>query len=273
MKFHGTGSPLSTDGFANAMTILGVDAATLWTLLSVETCGFGFLPSRRPVMHFERHHFHRLTNGRFDVNYPALSDPAPGGHDHPTSEYARLKSAAMLDADAALQSASWGIGQLMGCKYRDVGYATVHQMVDAMKGDEDEQLRATATFIRDWTMHEALQQHDWRSFSRWYNHRNFGRDKYGHDSYGAKLAHAHAHYRQWLPDLGVRSAQVALVYLGCYSGPIDGIKGPRTSAAVIAFQRTRQLRVTGRLNARMMDTLLDAAFVPSPLAAGAARSR
>jgi hypothetical protein len=46
MKLHGAGSPLSTNGFANALAMLGVDASTLWAVLQVETRGFGFLPSR-----------------------------------------------------------------------------------------------------------------------------------------------------------------------------------------------------------------------------------
>ena len=44
--------------------------------------------------------------------------------------------------------------------------------------------------------------------------------------------------------------QVALRAQGLYLGPIDAIVGPRTRAAVRAFQRTHGLRVTGVANAR-----------------------
>ena len=255
MKFHGTGSPLSSDGFANALAIMGIDAPTLWAVLSVETRGFGFLRSRRPVILFERHVFHRLTGGRFDVSHPDLSNPMPGGYRGGAAEYGRLNGASTLDADAALQSASWGIGQLMGFNYEHVGCASVEQMVAAMREDEDKQLWATATFIQDCGTNAALQRHDWQDFARSYNGPDFGRE-----GYDAKLAAAYARYRQWLPSFDVRSLQVALLYLGFSPGPIDGVPGPRTVAAIMAFQRKRKFKVTGRLDAQMTDALLYAAF-------------
>jgi hypothetical protein len=179
----------------------------------------------------------------------------PGGYLGGAAEYGRLNGASTLDADAALQSASWGIGQLMGFNYGEIGYASVQQMVEAMREDEDEQLWATATFMEEESMNMALQEQDWQEFARRYNGSDFGRD-----GYDVKLAAAYARYRQWLPSFDVRSAQVALVYLGFSPGPIDGIKGPRTNAAIMAFQRKRKLKVTGRLDAQMTDTLLDAAF-------------
>jgi hypothetical protein len=216
MKLHGAGSPLSSNGFANALAILGVDAPTL---------------------------------------HPDLSNPVPGGYLGGAAEYGRLNGASTLDADAALQSASWGIGQLMGFNYGVIGYASVQQMVEAMGDDEDEQLQATATFIEASAMNEALRRHDWQDFARSYNGSDFGRV-----GYDVKLAAAYARYRQWLPNLDLRSVQVALVYLGFSPGPIDGIMGPRTAAAIMAFQRKRKLKATGRLDAQMTDTLLDAAF-------------
>ncbi len=147
MRFRGAGSPLSHDGFARAVAILGVDAATLWTILNVETRGFGFLPSRRPVIRFERHVFHRLTDGRFDLEHPDLSNPVAGGYVGRAAEYARLKDASRLDTDGALQSASWGIGQVMGYNFAAIGYGSVQQMIKAMRDDEDAQLWAMATFI------------------------------------------------------------------------------------------------------------------------------
>jgi hypothetical protein len=54
----------------------------------------------------------------------------------------------------------------------------------------------------------------------------------------------------------VRSAQMALKDKGFDPGPIDGIQGPRTTAAVREFQQKENLTVTGRLdadtNARLM---------------------
>lgn len=47
----------------------------------------------------------------------------------------------------------------------------------------------------------------------------------------------------------VRSAQQALQHQGFDPGPIDGVMGPRTSAAVRDFQQKENLTVTGQLDA------------------------
>jgi vacuolar-type H+-ATPase subunit H len=47
----------------------------------------------------------------------------------------------------------------------------------------------------------------------------------------------------------VRSAQQALQHQGFDPGPIDGVMGPRTSAAVRDFQEKENLTVTGQLDA------------------------
>ncbi|HEY2543256.1 MAG TPA: peptidoglycan-binding protein, partial [Gaiellaceae bacterium] len=49
--------------------------------------------------------------------------------------------------------------------------------------------------------------------------------------------------------------QVALRAQGLYDGPIDAIVGPRTVAAIRAFQHTHGLRVTGLADARMRRAL------------------
>ena len=74
------------------------------------------MPDRRPQILFERHIFHRLTDGKFDDGQ--ISDPAAGGYGaRGAAQYDRLALALAKDADAALQSASWGIGQIMGMNY------------------------------------------------------------------------------------------------------------------------------------------------------------
>jgi peptidoglycan hydrolase-like protein with peptidoglycan-binding domain len=50
-------------------------------------------------------------------------------------------------------------------------------------------------------------------------------------------------------DATVRAAQEALEDKGFNPGPIDGIWGPKTAAAVSDFQRKENLTVSGRLDA------------------------
>jgi murein L,D-transpeptidase YcbB/YkuD len=62
----------------------------------------------------------------------------------------------------------------------------------------------------------------------------------------------------------VRGAQQALMDKGYKPGPIDGIHGPRTSAAVREFQTKEGLKVTGQLDADTMAKLnLSTAAVPA----------
>ena len=255
MNYLNSGCPLGRDGLEHACAIANVDAATLWAVLSVESSGFGFLPSRRPVILFERHVFHRLTAGRFDGEDANISNPAPGGYRGGAAEYARLDRASALDLDAALQSTSWGLGQLLGCNYEHCGYPDVQAMVAEMRLGEDDQGWATARYINEWMLDEVLQERQWAEFAERYNGPDFRRN-----NYDVKLAAAHARFQQVLPSLEIRFGQAALFYLGFHPGPIDGSVGPRTRAALIAFQRKRRLPVTGRMDERMLDTLCMAAF-------------
>src|SRR5579872_2533313 len=108
ISFTGTALPLSEQGFARALDILNVSAPEVWTVLSVETRGFGFLPDRRPIILFERHIFSKQTGGRFDDSHPAISAPRSGGYAGAGKEYERLGTAMPLDRRAALNSTSWG---------------------------------------------------------------------------------------------------------------------------------------------------------------------
>jgi hypothetical protein len=71
----------------------------------------------------------------------------------------------------------------------------------------------------------------------------------------------------------VREAQVALKEKGFDPGPIDGIMGPRTSAAVREFQDKENLRVTGQLDAETRAKLDGGAPSASPSASDKAGSQ
>ena len=113
---------------------------------------------------FERHIFHRLTGGRFDAGDADVSQPTSGGYGPgDTHQYDRLAAAISLDRDAALQSASWGLGQIMGMNFQAAGFDSAEDMVTAMVESEDRQLLASAKFIkRQHGMADALKDHDWK---------------------------------------------------------------------------------------------------------------
>ncbi len=232
MEFNGSGSPLSIYGLKQVCDATGVDAAAIWSILFTETSGCGFLPDKRPKILFERHVFHRLTDGRYDADDPDVSAPQAGGYgssgDH---QYIRLLAALQLDETAALQSASWGLPQIMGENYRTAGYDSVQTMVSDFTGSEDAQLLALAKFLSNqsgWLA--SLKSHDWPAFARLYNGPN-----YAANNYDGHLRAFCASFTDSAPDMTVRSIQVLLSYRGFAVGGFDGVLGPNTTAAIDDF--------------------------------------
>ena len=255
MEFHAQGRPFDRDGMARTCDALAVGPPEVWAVLVVETKGFGFLVDRRPQILFERHIFHQLTQGRHDAGNGDVSNPESGGYAGGSKEYARLEKALRLDRDAALQSASWGIGQVMGFNHKLAGFATVDAMVDAMVQNENAQLLAVANFIKSTNLSGALRRQDWRAFAQGYNGADFKKNQYD-----SRLAKAHTDYQAAPPNLSVRSAQAALTYLGFSPGPIDGIIGRKTNDALTAYQKLARIPQTGVLDATTEHRLLAEAF-------------
>lgn len=244
LDFSGKATPVTEAGITQATRRLRVNAPEIWTVLEVETTGCGFLPDRRPRILFERHIFHRQTQGDFDATAPDLSNPQSGGYLGGVREYDRLACAIALDRGAALRSASWGIGQVMGFNAGLVGFQDVEIMVVAMRESEDEQLQALFQFVIANELDTALRQHDWERFARGYNGPSFAQNEYD-----KKLGAAFSRFSAGpLPDLTVRTAQMLLMYRGFGPGPIDGQIGRRTRSAVSRFQEQVGRPATGDLD-------------------------
>jgi hypothetical protein len=251
-SFAASGTPLSQAGIAAAAALAGAGVPELWAVITVETSGCGFLPDRRPKILFERHIFHRLTGGRYDAQAPDVSQSTPGGYGAVGAhQYDRLEVARLLDEAAALQSASWGLGQVMGENFATAGFADPAGMVAAMVAAEDHQLLAMAAFVAANGLATALCQHDWAAVARGYN----GPDYAAHN-YDGLLQHFYSLYTSGpLPDLSVRTAQIYLTYQGFAPGGIDGVSGPHTTAAVRAFQASISQAQTGVIDDALLTRL------------------
>ena len=230
LEFQGLATALSCDGMAVVAEALRVHNPEIWAVLSVETSGCGYLPDRRPQILFERHIFHRLTNGKYDDG--DISDPTPGGYGaRGAPQYDRLNRAILKDREAALQSASWGLAQIMGMNFAKAGFRDVEDMVAAMSDSEDRQLMAMANFLAETGLASFLRGHDWASFARGYNGPNFAINRYD--------VRLNSEFQRFsagmMPDLTVRAAQLYLTYLGFHPGTIDGIAGQHTTIALATF--------------------------------------
>jgi N-acetylmuramidase/Putative peptidoglycan binding domain len=259
--FEGAARALSSAGLASAANSIGVGAPEIWTVLTVETSGCGFLADRRPQILFERHVFHRLTHGQFDDG--AISDPSPGGYGpRGAFQYQRLQLAIAKDRSAALQSASWGIGQVMGFNFRAAGFSDAESMVAAMSDSEDAQLAAMGGFLLANHLAAPLAGHDWKAFALGYNGQN-----YAINQYDKKLGDAFTKFTtSQLPNLDVRAVQLYLGYLGFTPGSVDGVAGARTLSALNRFQTQNGLpqsaaidsTVVGQLWARLSGSAVSA---------------
>ena len=255
INFYGPGSPLTADGVAAVLNPTNLGQAELWSVLSVETSGCGFMTDRRPKILFERHIFSRLTGHKFDADDSDISQPSAGGYGPSGAhQYDRLNAAMQLDAEAALQSASWGLGQIMGENFHDAGYPSVDAMVADMVASEDCHLQAMLKFIAAQDLLGPLTQHNWGSFACCYNGPN-----YVANNYDGQLGHFYSLYcARATPDLRVRTAQIYLTYLGYAIGAIDGLAGPATQAAVTAFQAKTAVAQTAVIDDTLIAALLAA---------------
>ena len=250
--FEGKSSPLTEAGLAQAGQALGVELPALWAIMTVETKGCGFLKDRRPLILFERHWFRKLTHGQFDDTAPDLSKSTWGGYGKGGAyQYERLERAIQLDRNAALQSTSWGLGQVMGFNAKDVGFANVEAMVSAMCDSEDAQFQGMVGFIERHGLAKYLREGDWKQFARNYNGPDFQKNQYD-----LKLSRAHARFRSGpLPDLRVRAAQMLLNFIGYDTGGVDGWFGERSHRSVMKFQASCGLPADGALDEATISAL------------------
>ena len=251
MEFLKSGTPLSDDDWKRTLALIGAESPALWSLLSVETSGSGFLPDRRPKILFERHYFHRLTDGRYDSTHSDISASTAGGYGPAGAhQYDRLETALSLDESAALQSASWGLGQIMGTHFEKLEYASPQDMIESFVQSEGDQLQGIAKFLIAEGLDKALRDKNWADLAKGYNGPN-----YAINQYDAKLALFYDRFSKGkLPDLSVRAAQLYLIYKG-YSVTVDGVFGPSTSKALQHFQTDNNLPATGQLDEETLSAL------------------
>lgn len=211
---------LEKDSFERSCASFGVNPRSVLALMQVETAGYGFYSDKRMRMLFERHVFSQLTNGRWDKSDPGISNPSPGGYaGSQPGEYVRLRRAFMYDQIAALQSASWGLGQIMGYNLALAGSNFFH-VLNSMAENEAAHLSAMMTFIQRQNLVTPLNVGNWDQVAFIYNGPNYTRNHY---SERLQTAYANAIYFDWR----VRKLQIALYERGC-NLVIDGIMGPRT---------------------------------------------
>lgn len=180
---------LKEQDYINATKELNCEVAAIKAVAEVESSGGGFNPDGTPKILFERHYFHKLTNGKFSKANPDISNPVAGGYGSYVSQHSRLEKAAKLDRNAALQSASWGKFQIMGSHWKSLGYSSLQDFINAMYANEAGQLGAFVRFIKVNDLADELRAKNWSKFARGYNGPSFEKNKYD-----VKMATAYKKY-------------------------------------------------------------------------------
>lgn len=271
---------------------IGVGEDEVHSVMDVESSGSGFDSRGRLKMLFEPHVFwSQLGPGpkRDRAARAGLAYPNWGTKPYPKDSYPRLIEAMKIDETAALKSASWGLGQVMGFNHRLVGYDSVQAMIADFVLDEDNHLEAMVQFIVGKRLDGFIRRHEWDKFAHGYNGAGYARN-----GYHTKLA-ARYHYWQgkpdtpWQPGWGdddkpgqedhsydeeaeaeeqeevsyseeeIRSVQQSLKDIGYReAGNVDGKWGSRSVAAASAFQHDRGLDVNGILDEMLLDEIREA---------------
>lgn len=159
---------------------IGVGEDEIHAVLDVEAAGSGFDAKGRPKILFERHWFHRLIpdHKRAQAVRQGLAVKKWSRATYGKDQYALLERAMKIDEEAALKSASWGMGQIMGFNHKKAGFATVHDMVRAFMADEEQHLQAMVNFIKNSGLDDELRRHDWAGFARGYNGPGYKANRY-----------------------------------------------------------------------------------------------
>ena len=181
-----------------------IDAAALLAIAEVESGGralYNVNGGEEPAIRFEGHYFDRRLSGRMRdyARSSGLSAPVAGKIRNPKSQGERwllLERAMGLNTKAALESTSWGLGQVMGAHWEWLGYATVDDLVAEARGSVAGQAKLMLRFIEKAELLEVLKDRNWREFARRYNGPAFVRNEYD-----KRMAEAHQRWQKQLDTL------------------------------------------------------------------------
>lgn len=184
---------LTLQDYTLAAKELRVEVACVQAVTKVESRGSGFLASGEPVILFERHWMYKLLKAKLGKE-PVISDvcnPKAGGYKGGAAEHTRLAQAVAIDRECALQSASWGLFQIMGFHWKALGFKSVQEFINVQYKSEAGQLDTFVRFLQiNPGMLNALRNKDWAKFASLYNG-----PAYATNNYDMKLAQAYAGFK------------------------------------------------------------------------------
>lgn len=176
-----------------------IEYAGLKAVVEVEASGKGFIGDVPKIL-YEPHIMYRLLTKKNYITirnnlmkaHPNLCYPRWGTYKYGAEsiQHKRLEIASQFNRDTALESCSWGLGQVMGFHWKSLGYESLQAFINDMYESEAKQLEAMIRFIKVNGLLLALKNKDWVKFARGYNGSGYAKNKYH-----IKLANAYAKYK------------------------------------------------------------------------------
>lgn len=188
---------LTEQQIKEAAKTAGIEYAALKAVIEVEARSSGFFSTGEPAILFERHKFWEQLGAikwftwrlRILAKHPRICNPISGGYGRYSEQHDKLRIATSYNRDIALQSASWGIGQVMGYHWEALGYPSLQSFINDMYESEAKQLEAMIRYIKVNNLVDELQRHDWVGFALGYNGK-----AYAKNNYDEKLRQAYSKY-------------------------------------------------------------------------------
>lgn len=172
------GKKLTQADIANLACKHGYEFAALNAIIKVESGGIGFAEDTgKIIIQFEPHWFKRKkTDWLKDTKNTTWQVNKVEGQ---SKEWIAFNSAFASNPDAAMESTSIGLMQVMGFHYKDLGFKTVGAMWDFAKESEANQVELAIKFIkRNPKLDKALKNKDWATFAYYYNGSGYKQFKY-----------------------------------------------------------------------------------------------
>lgn len=186
---------LTDDDVSQAALALGCETAALQAVIEVEAGGSGLDSKGRVRALFEPHVFHRMLPAgplRDQAVAEGLAYPnwQPGNYPDADGVWDQIDRACAISEDAALQSVSWGVGQVMGFNWVGSRYDSVQDLVLDMATGEAAQLALMIGFIERAGLAGKLRDRDWPGFARGYNGPGYALNRYEWKLAAAYARHA-----------------------------------------------------------------------------------
>lgn len=239
---------------------LHIEPAALLAVAEVESNGqiFALVDGRpEPVIRWEGHYFDQRLKGaeRELARSKKLASPKAGAIKNPNSQAARwaiLAKASAINRQAALESISVGLGQVMIAHWNRLAFSSAEEMLAMARRDAAGQIELMARFVDVMGLADELKRKDFAAFARGYNGAAFRKNKYDVKMAAAyrrlsgdhPVSEATGMLRMGSHGAKVRELQTLLVRAG-YAVHVDGDFGPGTRDAVRAFQRSQNVEVDG----------------------------